>query len=88
MIESQADDYQLCQPATSLLTELLVLYFPPEVVLPQLLETLALVWQWLPSQSAVLGLVSVELLGEMLSSNVFINPSLNLAYSVFSSSAL
>jgi len=35
-------------PATSLLTELLVLYFPPEVVLPQLLKTLALVWQWLP----------------------------------------
>ena len=60
---------------------MLVLYFPLEVVLLQeLLQTLALVWQWLPSQSAVLGLVSVELLGELLSSTVFINPSLNLAY--------
>jgi len=60
-------------PATSLLTELLVLYFPLEVVLLQeLLQTLALVWQWLPWQLAVLGLVSVEL----------------LAYSGFSSSAL
>ena len=44
LILSQADDYQLCQPATSLLTELLVLCFPLEVVLPQeLLQTLALV---------------------------------------------
>ena len=65
-ILSQAGDYQLRQPATSLLTELLVLYFPPEVVLPQLLQMLALVWQWLPWQSTVLGLVSFELLGELL----------------------